>query len=160
MWLKSSPGLSGTFVGAASARPRPAAPAATASWRRRHPGLGSRVLNTCPDYAGADLVEGLLERKVDLRTPGRPGQTDLLAFVKSVHAYAVIAVEGKVDESFGARVSTWNDHSPARSVVWKLFACLSGFASATWEESGSSFSTVRSQPCTRLKGIGRRGRSC
>ena len=46
------------------------------------------VLDTCPDYAGAALVEGLFERNVDLRTPGRPSQTDLLAFVKSVHGYA------------------------------------------------------------------------
>ena len=27
------------------------------------------VLDTCPDYAGATLVEGLFERDVDLRTP-------------------------------------------------------------------------------------------
>lgn len=40
------------------------------------------VLDTCPDYAGAQLVEGLLEREVDLCTRGRPSQTDLLAFVK------------------------------------------------------------------------------
>ena len=72
------------------------------------------VLDTCPDYAGAALVEGLFERDVDLRTPGRRSQTDLLAFVKSVHGNAVIAVEGKVDEPFGDLVSTWNDHSPGK----------------------------------------------
>ena len=43
------------------------------------------VLDTCPDYAGAALVEGLFERDVDLRTRGRRSQTDLLAFVKSDH---------------------------------------------------------------------------
>ena len=72
------------------------------------------VLDTCSDYAGAALVEGLFERDVDLRTPGRRSQTDLLAFVKSVRGNAVIAVEGKVDESFGDLVSTWNDHSPGK----------------------------------------------
>lgn len=37
------------------------------------------VLDTCPDYAEAHLVEGLFERDVDLRTPGRRSQADLLA---------------------------------------------------------------------------------
>ena len=36
------------------------------------------VLSTCPDYAGAALVEGLFERPVALRTPGGPSWTDLL----------------------------------------------------------------------------------
>ncbi len=72
------------------------------------------VLDTCPDYARATLVEGLFERDVDLRTPGRRSQTDLLAFVKLRQGDAVIAVEGKVDEPFGDRVSAWNDHSPGR----------------------------------------------
>ena len=34
------------------------------------------VLDTCPEYAGAQLVEGLFERDVDLRTPGRRSQTE------------------------------------------------------------------------------------
>ena len=42
-------------------------------------------MDTCSDYADATLVEGLFERDVDLRTRGRRSQTDLLAFVKSVH---------------------------------------------------------------------------
>jgi len=72
------------------------------------------VLDTCPEYAGAALVEGLFERDVDLRTPGRRSQTDLLAFVKLAHGNAVIAVEGKVDEAFGDLVSKWNDHTPGK----------------------------------------------
>ena len=78
------------------------------------PSLVGSVLDTCPDYAGAALVEGLFERDVDLRTPGRRSQTDLLAFVKLRHGDAVIAVEGKVDEPFGDWVSAWNDHSPGK----------------------------------------------
>ena len=72
------------------------------------------VLDTCPDYAGAQLVEGLFEREVGLRTPGHPSQTDLLAFVKLAHGNAVIAVEGKVGEPFGELVSIWNNHSPGK----------------------------------------------
>ena len=45
------------------------------------------VLDTCPDCAGAALVEGLFEREVDLRTPGHRSQTDLLAFVQFVHGH-------------------------------------------------------------------------
>ncbi len=70
------------------------------------------VLDTCPDYADAELIEGLFEREVDLRTPGRPSQTDLLALVRLDRGYAVIAVEGKVEEPFGDLVSKWNDRSP------------------------------------------------
>ena len=84
------------------------------------------VLDTCPDYAGAGLVEGLFERNVDLRTPGRRSQTDLLAFVKLVHGTAVIAVEGKVDESFDDLVSTWNDHSPGKERRLQAFCATLG----------------------------------
>ena len=84
------------------------------------------VLDTCPDYAGAALVEGLFERGVDLRTPGHRSQTDLLAFVKSVHGYAVIAVEGKVDESFGDVVSTWNDRSHGKECRLKVLCTTLG----------------------------------
>lgn len=72
------------------------------------------VLDVCPDYVGAALVEGLFERDVDLRTPGRRSQTDLLAFVKLHRGDAVIAVEGKVEEPFGNRVTAWNDHSTGK----------------------------------------------
>ena len=70
------------------------------------------VLDICPDYAGAELIEGLFEREVDLRTPGRRSQTDLLAFVKLTHGNAVIAVEGKAEEQFDKIVSKWNDRRP------------------------------------------------
>ncbi len=83
------------------------------------------VLDTCPDYAGAALVEGLVERDVDLRTPGRRSQTDVLAFVKLVHGSAVIAVEGKVDESFDKLVSTWND-SPGKERRLKALCATLG----------------------------------
>lgn len=72
------------------------------------------VLDTCPDYVNTDLIEGFFERPVTLRTRGYPSQTDMLAFVKSVYGYAVIAVEGKVDERFGELVSNWNDHKPGK----------------------------------------------
>ena len=72
------------------------------------------VLDICPDYAGAELIEGLLEREVDLRTPGHRSQADLLAFVRLTHGNAVFAVEGKVEEPFDKIVSKWNDRSAGK----------------------------------------------
>jgi hypothetical protein len=72
------------------------------------------VLDTCPDYREAHLIEGFFEREVDLRSRGRPSQTDLLAFVHAAGGYAVVAVEGKAEEPFGPLVSEWNDGSPGK----------------------------------------------
>jgi hypothetical protein len=72
------------------------------------PATVRRVLDTAEEYRGAELVEAFFERQVDLRTPGRPSQTDLLAFVRLADGYAVVAIEGKVDEPFGPIVDDWN----------------------------------------------------
>jgi len=66
------------------------------------------VLERSPDFAGARLITGILERQTDLRTPGRPSQTDLLAIVWLPSGVGVIGVEGKCEESFGPIVSEWN----------------------------------------------------
>ncbi len=67
------------------------------------------VLASSDTYTGCRLVEGLFEREVDLGTPGRSSQTDLLALVQLADGYGVIAVEGKAREPFGPLVSAWND---------------------------------------------------
>jgi hypothetical protein len=72
------------------------------------------VLDTCPDYRDAELIQGLFEREVDLGTPGRRSQTDLMALIKLDHGYAILAVEGKVEEPFGPLVGEWRDGSPGR----------------------------------------------
>ena len=66
------------------------------------------VLETCPDYQGAELIEGLFERKTSLRSPGRASQTDLLVFAQTPARIKVIGVEGKRDEPFGELVTDWN----------------------------------------------------
>ena len=65
------------------------------------------VLDTCPDYREPELIEGFFEREVDLRTPGKASQVDLLALVHTRDGYAVIAVEGKADEPFGPVIGKW-----------------------------------------------------
>jgi hypothetical protein len=73
------------------------------------------VLDGDSTFRGAELIEGFFERKVDLRTPGRPSQTDLLLLVKLQGGYGVIAIEGKVEEPFGPLVADWNDGSSGRT---------------------------------------------
>ena len=57
-----------------------------------------------PPLAGAELVEAFFERKVDIGTPGRPSQSDVLAYCTTPHTCFVVAVEGKVKEPFGPYV--------------------------------------------------------
>ena len=66
------------------------------------------VLASSPTFTDARLITGILERQTDLRTPGRPSQTDLLALVWLPSGVGVIGVEGKCEESFGPIVREWN----------------------------------------------------
>ncbi|MCX6589993.1 MAG: hypothetical protein NTZ56_00585 [Acidobacteria bacterium] len=66
------------------------------------------VLSTVPEYSAAELVDGCFEREVALGSPGRNSQTDLLVIAGLGPERGVIAVEGKVDESFAERVKDWN----------------------------------------------------
>lgn len=65
------------------------------------------VLDSCPDYRGVSLVEGFFEKKVDLLTAGTASQTDLLAILSKDGGLRVVAVEGKVDETFDYLVKDW-----------------------------------------------------
>lgn len=65
------------------------------------------VLDACPDYRGAELIDGFFEREVDLRSAGEPTHTDLMLVVAMRDQLAVIAVEGKVEEPFGEIVTEW-----------------------------------------------------
>lgn len=89
------------------------------------------VLDTCPDYRAAELVEGLFEREVDLRTPGRRSQTDLLAFIHAAAGHAVVAVEGKVAEPFGPLVADWNDGSGGKARRLAALCGVLGLAADT-----------------------------
>ncbi len=80
------------------------------SWIRAQnfPAPVRSLLNTCPDYHDAKLIEGFFERKTHLRSPGRDSQTDLLVFARTAAGVKVIGVEGKRDEPFGDLVNNWN----------------------------------------------------
>lgn len=65
------------------------------------------VLDQAAEYRDARLIEGCFEWETQLRSKGRPSQTDLLAFIKSPSGYAVLGVEGKVNETLGPLVDEW-----------------------------------------------------
>ncbi|WP_348268811.1 hypothetical protein P8936_06225 [Edaphobacter paludis] len=66
------------------------------------------VLKTAPEYAHAELVDAFFEREVELGTPGRNSQTDLMVVAGLGKELGIIAIEGKVEESFADPVSEWN----------------------------------------------------
>jgi hypothetical protein len=70
------------------------------------------TLGRCPPdqvsrFAGAELVDAFLERCTELGDGSTPSQTDVLAILRLPDEIAVMAIEGKVDESFGPLTSEW-----------------------------------------------------
>ena len=59
------------------------------------------VLHQAEEFRGMELIEGFFEKETDLRSRGRPSQTDLLALIGDGESFSVLGVEGKVDEPFG-----------------------------------------------------------
>jgi hypothetical protein len=76
--------------------------------RNDFPTVVRAVLKTAPEYAQAELVDGFFEREVELGSPGRNSQTDLMVIAGLDAELGIIAVEGKVEESFAELVTDWN----------------------------------------------------
>jgi uncharacterized protein YjbJ (UPF0337 family) len=74
----------------------------------------AKVLKSCSDCTSISLVDACFEKEVELRTPGRNSQTDLMVLASWNNELGIIAVEGKVDEPFGELVSDWNDGSEGK----------------------------------------------
>jgi hypothetical protein len=78
------------------------------------------TLGRCPPdrasrFAEAELVDAFLERCIELGDGSTPSQTDVLAILRLPDEIAIMAVEGKVDESFGQLVSEWLRAAPPAS---------------------------------------------
>lgn len=58
-------------------------------------------------FREATLLDAFLERPVDLGDGQRPSQTDLMAIVRLNGGLGIIAIEAKVDETFGPTVDEW-----------------------------------------------------
>jgi hypothetical protein len=73
------------------------------------------LLATDPALAGATLLRATFEKQTRLDDLGRPSQTDVLAEVLTPSGPAILAVEAKVDETFGPTVAEWRANgSPGR----------------------------------------------
>ncbi len=82
------------------------------------------VLKTAPEYAQAELIDGFFEHEVDLGSPGRNSQTDLMVIAGLDDELAIIAVEGKVEESFDQLVANWNGTSGKQNRLEHLCGTL------------------------------------
>ena len=58
-------------------------------------------------FCDATLLDAFLERPVDLGDGQRPSQTDLMAIVRLDSGLGILAIEAKVDETFGPTVDEW-----------------------------------------------------
>lgn len=65
------------------------------------------VLDGDPVFREASLIDAFLERGIDLGDGARPSQTDLMAVVAIEGDIGILAVEAKVDETFGPTVDEW-----------------------------------------------------
>jgi hypothetical protein len=54
-----------------------------------------KVLQTCPEYCRAEFIDGFFEREVDLGSPGRNSQTDLMVVVGLGETLGVMRLRGK-----------------------------------------------------------------
>jgi len=83
-------------------------------------GLPSNVQNMLDEtatFGGAELIDGFFERKTDLRDGLRgPSQTDLLAIIRIRRGIAVLAVEEKVEESFGNIIGNQESYSEGKKI--------------------------------------------
>ena len=67
------------------------------------------VLGMNPGLSELQVLLALPEHEVPLPGGSRPSQTDLWLLARSKSGLVSIAVEGKVDESFGPTLSEWQD---------------------------------------------------
>ncbi len=99
---------------------------AKAWWNSRNdfPPAVRAVLRTAPEYSEAELIDGFFEREVELGSGGRNSQTDLMVVAGLANELALIAVEGKVEESFAEFVADWNGTPGKQYRLQRLCATL------------------------------------
>ena len=92
------------------------------------PEMVQLVLAQAERFADAKLIDAFLERSIGLGDNLTPSQADVLAIIGMADGLAVMAVEGKVRESFGSLVSEWlasaSAHSGKRARLERLAETL------------------------------------
>ncbi len=91
------------------------------SWEKAAPGFPAPVeqaltFSGAPELANLEILAAFPEYKVPLPGGSRASQTDLMVVAKGADGLVVIAVEGKVDETFGPTVGEKRvDASPGQT---------------------------------------------
>ena len=104
-------------------KPGRSAHALATVWHRAN-GIPANVLEVLRADPALELIDGFFERQVDLGDGRRPSQTDLMAICADQSGLFIIGVEGKVDETFGPRVSDWRDGSPTKEARLKSLCTM------------------------------------
>ena len=101
------------------------------------------VLHQAEEFQGMELIEGFFEKETHLRSRGRPSQTDLLALIGDGEGFAVLGVEGKVNEPSG-RSSRSGSSMPRRTSmhVCRFFKGHWGLRVTIPRNCGTSFYTA------------------
>ena len=73
----------------------------------------SKLMDQNPDTRSATMLLAIPEHKVPLAGGARASQTDLWVLARTPEGLLSIAVEGKVNESFGPTVGEWRTDSSA-----------------------------------------------
>lgn len=127
---------------------------AWAGARNDFPEAVRAALKSAPEYARAELIEGFFEREVELGSPGRNSQTDLMVIAGLGDGLGIIAVEGKVEESFAEPVEQWNSTSAIYEA--KRYRCrhammlVHSFSTThRWFEDFAAFSSAMRIPLNR-----------
>ena len=91
------------------------------------------MLDQEPKLRGCELIDAWLERTTDLQDRrGTASQTDLLAVLGIGEGLVIMAVEAKVDESFGQLVRQWlGAGSDGKAERLKQLCALFGLDEAT-----------------------------
>jgi hypothetical protein len=83
------------------------------------------LLNQHERTCGATMLLGIPEHRVPLAGGARASQTDLWVLARTSSGLLSIAVEGKVNESFGPSVGEWQPAgSPGRGKRWAAICSL------------------------------------
>jgi hypothetical protein len=101
--------------------------ALASAWQQREgfPPEISNLMDQSPSTRGATLLLAIPEHKAPLAGGSRASQTDLWALARTPEGLLSIAVEGKVNESFGPTVGEWQtDSSAGKQQRWVALCSL------------------------------------
>lgn len=94
-------------------------------WQRADgfPKTVKKVLAEVPQFNDIVMLLAIPEHQVPLPGGVRPSQNDVWCLARSIDSLVSIAVEGKVSEPFGPRISEWREDSSSGKEKRLAFLC-------------------------------------